>query len=184
MGTRGIVGFRVNEKDYLSYNHFDSYPDFLGEGVKAAIQWLLVNHPLDYSVVRERIANLKGVERDSHYDEIRRVSREPILWMNGEETRMIFENEFVRDSCFCEYGYIINFDTEQVEFYRGFQEKPHTKGRYSDLEILDFYKEQLKDPNSKIDPYYPIALHESYSFLEWANLSMEELEKSLREEMV
>ena len=30
MGTRGICGFRFDDKDYLAYNHFDSYPSGLG----------------------------------------------------------------------------------------------------------------------------------------------------------
>jgi len=29
-GTRGIIGFRLNSQDKLTYNHFDSYPDGLG----------------------------------------------------------------------------------------------------------------------------------------------------------
>ena len=33
MGTRGSLGFICEDKEYLNYNHFDSYPDGLGEEV-------------------------------------------------------------------------------------------------------------------------------------------------------
>lgn len=31
MGTRGCYGFRKNGMDKLTYNHYDSYPDYLGK---------------------------------------------------------------------------------------------------------------------------------------------------------
>jgi hypothetical protein len=37
MGTRGIVGFVVDGQEKLSYNHFDSYPDYLGVHT---LEWL------------------------------------------------------------------------------------------------------------------------------------------------
>lgn len=33
MGTRGTFGFKLNGKMIMSYNHFDSYPDDLGEKI-------------------------------------------------------------------------------------------------------------------------------------------------------
>ena len=33
MGTRGLWGFRKNGEDKLTYNHYDSYPDYLGRTV-------------------------------------------------------------------------------------------------------------------------------------------------------
>ena len=30
MATRGLVGIRYRDKDYLIYKHFDSYPEALG----------------------------------------------------------------------------------------------------------------------------------------------------------
>ena len=38
MGTRGCVGFRINKKDKLTYNHFDSYPTELGKNVMLFIK--------------------------------------------------------------------------------------------------------------------------------------------------
>ena len=30
MGTRGVTGFVADGKWYVTYNHFDSYPEYLG----------------------------------------------------------------------------------------------------------------------------------------------------------
>jgi len=35
MGTRGAYGFRKNGIDKVTYNHFDSYPEQLGESLEA-----------------------------------------------------------------------------------------------------------------------------------------------------
>ena len=33
MSTRGLYGFRKNNRDKTTYNHFDSYPDYLGREI-------------------------------------------------------------------------------------------------------------------------------------------------------
>lgn len=38
---------------------------------------------------------------------------------------------FINDSLFCEWGYIVNFDTKTLEVYQGFQTDPYDKGRYA-----------------------------------------------------
>ena len=43
-------------------------------------------------------------------------------------------NSFIRDSLFCEWGYILNLDEGVLEVYQGFQKSPHDNGRYSDTE--------------------------------------------------
>ncbi len=35
MSTRGLYGFRKNEQDKTTYNHSDSYPDWLGRKFEA-----------------------------------------------------------------------------------------------------------------------------------------------------
>ena len=37
---------------------------------------------------------------------------------------MVSLQDFIKDSLFCEYGYIINMDTKKLEMYEGFQKKP------------------------------------------------------------
>lgn len=38
---------------------------------------------------------------------------------------------FILDSYACTWAYILNFDTEMLEIYRGNQTKPHSYGRYA-----------------------------------------------------
>jgi hypothetical protein len=45
---------------------------------------------------------------------------------------MMDSSEFLADSLFCEWAYIINLDTEILEIYKGFQKKVG-KGRYAKM---------------------------------------------------
>jgi len=47
-------------------------------------------------------------------------------------------DEFILDSLFCEYGYIMNYDTNELEVYTGFQKEP-PEGRYCDSGVIDGY---------------------------------------------
>jgi hypothetical protein len=42
--------------------------------------------------------------------------------------------DFIRDSLFCEYAYVVNLDDGLFEVYEGFQREPHDKGRYAAIE--------------------------------------------------
>src|SRR4051812_34899183 len=44
MGTRGAFGIRYGEQDKLVYNHFDSYPEGLGDKLFQKIQEAIVAH--------------------------------------------------------------------------------------------------------------------------------------------
>lgn len=41
-------------------------------------------------------------------------------------------HEFLYNSLFCEYAYIINLDTRKLEFYTGSNRNPEANGRYAD----------------------------------------------------
>lgn len=53
----------------------------------------------------------------------------------GKEQETIIPEEcavdFMADSVFCEYAYILNLDTEELEYYRGRNTDPHAAGRYT-----------------------------------------------------
>jgi hypothetical protein len=42
---------------------------------------------------------------------------------------MIERNDFIKDSLFCEFGYIINLETNELEIYKGGQKAPQ-ENRY------------------------------------------------------
>lgn len=142
MSTRGTFGFHENGKDRLYYNHYDSYPEGLGEA--------FINY-------------LKGCETNWI---------EPII-SNPRER----DDDFILDSLFCEYGYIMNKDTNELEVYVGFQKEP-PEGRYHDYipsdkeyyacglltaihmdtinhyttkELIDFIEEEERERNGETD---------------------------------
>ena len=63
-------------------------------------------------------------------------------------------NDFLIDSLFCEYAYIINLDKNVLEFYRGFNKDKNAKGRYASL----ISKWNASDPNMNGEDYYGVKL--------------------------
>jgi hypothetical protein len=54
---------------------------------------------------------------------------------------MIEGASFLIDSLFCEYAYIINLDTEELEVYKGFNQDPDADGRYAKLKNPDWTRD-------------------------------------------
>jgi hypothetical protein len=168
MGTRGSVGFIVEDKPYLNYNHYDSYPDGLGEDVLDFIT--KVNKEQGWNKFKENAKNvieLKGkritdpeiIERYKKYADLgvsEQTYEDPYClfrniqgsWMNeiyiGELQHYTFDNGFIKDSLFCEYAYVINLDTMKLEFYDGFQKNPQKDNRFGE--------------SSEEEGYYPCRL--------------------------
>jgi hypothetical protein len=149
MGTRGIFGFRIDGEDRLTYNHYDSYPEGLGVDVvdfvrsidnikevkeKArALEDISERKPTDEDIKKcEKYTNLNVSEQSEKdwYCLLRETQGDlqAILDVGFYEN----QNDFIYDSLFCEYGYIVNLDNETLEVYEGCQHSPHNKGRYCD----------------------------------------------------
>ncbi len=161
MGTRGLYGFRKNGVDKLTYNHYDSYPSYLGRKMIEFIQ----EYCLD---LNEIYKNIILVDEDSEPTESQikeceiladlSVSKQSLTdWycllrnaqgnpkMYGEGLKYMIDNkDFILDSVFCEYAYIINLDTKKLEIYNGFQKVPDESNVYG------------CKPNE--DGYYPCKL--------------------------
>jgi hypothetical protein len=169
MGTRGVVGFHVNGKDKVSYNHSDSYPSGLGAEVLAFIQGtslaeikktaeriILIDE--DIPPTPEQIKDCEpwtdlGVSSQSTSDWyclLRGAQGDLSAYTDGLKY-MPDSNSFLLDSLFCEYAYIINTDEQVLEFYSGFNKKSRLrKGRYAAIQ---------SEPDSN---YYGVALIKKY----------------------
>lgn len=177
MGTRGFIGFVVDGTEKIAYNHSDSYPGGLGTDV---LDWLLSWAALDRGVeiARETARALRVVEpdstptaedierlksysnlsvgRQSHADWyvlLRETQGNPRLMLQAgviEDAR-----DFPRDSLFAEWGYVVDFDAETFEVYKGFQRAPHDKGRFAD-------REPYVPPHRTEVEYWPCALIASW----------------------
>jgi hypothetical protein len=171
MSTRGC--FRVDGKDKLTYNHSDSYPEGLGQEFVTQVKALVKKHGLDG--LRLKASALRLVDVDTKptkadIDMYQKFSDTNVHsqtlddWycllrdLQGdlagclEAGVMLDGNNFILDSLYCEYAYILNLDDGVIEFYNGFQEKPHEKGRYT---------KQL-EREARSEKYYPCALAISF----------------------
>lgn len=119
MGTRGLVGFRVSGEDKLTCNNFDSYPEVLGRSCADFIE------DIDINAARKRVSAIKQTD---NWDA---ESYGCMLGRMLESGKYQDHHEFIEDSLWCEWAYIINLDDEVLEIYKGFQTRPHSNGRYA-----------------------------------------------------
>jgi len=173
MGTRGVVGVKVNGEYKVTYNHFDSYPDCLGEEVVALCNslsdkglWMKFKEMMQQvELVNSDDTPSKEVQdayiTEGFFDGM--VSRQtPSEWycllrnlqgteifhaiLDGKCKHMINSFDFLKDSLFCEYAYIINLDALSLEFYEGFNEEPDKNSPLP-------FEQKTYDRQSK---YYPV----------------------------
>lgn len=152
MGTRGVWGVRYQNKDKITYNHFDSYPDNLGETIKKFI----IKHSVEelkqiaskiILVDRNMKPTKEQIEACKDYMNLYVSEQSPEDWYcllhksQGEPEAyikglifMIDSCNFMKDSLFCEWAYIINLDTNKLEIYRGFQKEPQNNRYYCEAD--------------------------------------------------
>ena len=169
MGTRGLYGFRKNGVDKLTYNHWDSYPDCLGHDV---VEFCKSTSIKEMNEIFDRIVLVEEdgtptkkqiVECMEFYDEgvgtgrvddwyclLRESQGDLNAYKNGLKY-MIDNGEFIKDSLFCEYAYIINLDTNCLEFWVGFQKEPREGNRYG------------METHDNMDKYYPCNMYSYYA---------------------
>lgn len=178
MGTRGAFGFRINGTDKITYNHFDSYPDGLGNNVVKWLETLSTGARCDGGSIADtktQAARLRVVDNDSkatieEQQELAEFADSSVgrgdmsSWYvllrhtQGNPQRildagvLIDSADFMADSLFCEFAYIVNFDEDTFEVYRGFQHEPHERGRYAHLPV----------EARSVGRYYPVALMGTY----------------------
>lgn len=158
MGTRGLYGFHKNGIDKLTYNHLDSYPDWLGKKIVEFCKCAGrdgMNSLFDHIelVSEDAKPTPKQIEYCMEHDlgvdggdwgwTLCPNQGCPENWLpfidSGLKIYMIDSLPFIKDSLFCEYAYIVNLDTDQLEFYCGFQHKPDETNRYGCEEDQGYY---------------------------------------------
>lgn len=140
MGTRGVFGFRLSGKEYVVYNHYDSYPDGLGVEVIKFIR--SVNVENGWSKLRDLVSALSLVNPESKPD-VATLARydglfssmannihartwssifsfiSPLFILQAVYTGTLIH--FPDDALFlkswsCEYAYIIDIDAMMLDF--------------------------------------------------------------------
>lgn len=62
MGTHGLLGFIIFGQRHAAYNHWDSYPQGLGEEI---INFILSLKPEDYATMARLVAEITWVDSES-----------------------------------------------------------------------------------------------------------------------
>lgn len=141
MGTRGALGFRKNREYKVTYNHYDSYPEELGQNILVFIKnhtieemndifnkIRLVNEdvPPDKETVAWLIENIDECKEDKlgrldytaeWYSLLRGLQGRLDLYAKAGV--MIDSQEFLKNNLFCEYAYIIDLDENVLKYYQG-----------------------------------------------------------------
>jgi hypothetical protein len=200
MSTRGVTGYVANGKWYVTYNHSDSYPSWLGmrvlEFCKTVKNW---------DLVKERVSKLTLVNGENQVDEdvkglyyqyynnpnvalgsmdakdksantwywfLRSLQGEEILKevAEGIVVHMIDSHDFMRDSLFCEWGYIIDLDEMVLRVYKGFNKAFDPNSALPPDIANDYFensKGSMKDLDGKVSEwdnnYYPVKELYAYS---------------------
>ncbi|MFG1949291.1 hypothetical protein [Nonomuraea sp. NPDC048826] len=148
MASRGFVGFVADQTQKIAYNHYDSAPDGIGLLVLA---WLrtAVGTP---DVLRERVAALRvatsgrptadDIERYGQYADPHASTHEitwmELLWQTQGDPEAMLRAGVIADASShpvdhpaCEWGYLVDLDSQVFEVYRGGQAAPHNRGRFA-----------------------------------------------------
>ncbi len=174
MSTRGVFGVRINGKDKLMYNHSDSYESGLGVYMLDTFRKMEKERGIDWIKQRAEALQLfdtdlppssENQEKLKPFSDLSVSERSLNDWycltrhLQGELEKVLEvgvaseSDSFITDSLFCEWGYIINLDDNKFEVYRGFQRRPHEKGRFA----KDVMPSEQQTYYSR-GPYYPCAL--------------------------
>ena len=141
MSTRGVYGFRLHGQDKITYNHSSSSPEFLG---KAFVEWIHQHSRAELEAIAsaldvvddttlptpEHLAALRPWTQkmgsmheetdiaDIWYTLLRSTQGDFHAWDQG--LRLIHDDHaFLSDGLFCEWGYVLDLDTETFEVYVG-----------------------------------------------------------------
>lgn len=151
MSTRGTIGFRMQKKDKVTYNHSDSYPSWLGINILSFIKDTPEPELKDIAsrielVDEDSTPSPEQIEAYSKYSDTSVSTRTKTDWycllrdtqgdLNHYRSgvrHMIDYHEFLKDSLSCEWAYIINIDSRELEIYRGYNKQKNLKngGRYA-----------------------------------------------------
>ena len=161
MSTRGLYGVVIDGEVKASYNHYDSYPSGLGYQILNEINagTLTAGHARYMRLVDESSAptqdqittmvdaglynpNVSSGDTAEWY--FLMCEAQGKLHANLTTGYMIDNLEFASDSLFCEWGYLVNFDTNRLEVYEGLNQNTPV-GRFQNAKRVGTY-------------YHPITL--------------------------
>jgi hypothetical protein len=163
VSTRGFVTLVIDGREKTVFNHYDSYPDGLGESVLAWLRDGAVNFP-DLLIERARALQMlpRSTEDEVAHAQTEVDARRAVYNLDNlahllEVGVAVDDSAFPLESFWAEWGYVIDLDAQRLEVYRGFQTAPHASGRFADR--------MLAQPHRVLGKlYYPVALVTGWPF--------------------
>lgn len=175
MSTRGLFAFKHNDKFYGFYNHYDSYPTGLGYDIINT--WF--DNKEQLAKVAANLSRIVSDDAEQTLDEVVDGEFEESLSYLENENSPVVRNQinFLADSLFCEWAYLIDCTKNEVLVFRGFNKQP--------IEVMhSIYQatEQLKTRCTVADNsgYYPCSFV-CQIFLDSPTLNRGDLLTTLRE---
>jgi hypothetical protein len=157
MGTRHltVVYDTAGELKIAQYGQWDGYPSATGCEILDFLRdtntvFMLKTYRLkECSFLTDK--DFETMSDPRLYPQLNRDLGSDILHLASSVSGLKLRNsiDFAADSLFCEWAYVIDFSTNNLEVYRGFSTEP-AKGRFADLPIM---------PGSE---YQPVTLVATY----------------------
>lgn len=197
MSTRGAYGFYKDGVTKVTYNHCDSYPAGLGNEIK---DFILLTGKEQMNQIFDRIKLVNGREKptseemerlktfyngdvnggaEEYYNLLRETQGDLKAYLVYPELDIMIDSEdFLQDSLFCEWAYIINIDDSILEIYKGFQTQPGLSRYENDETIKSSKEESIKH---SMDAYYAVSMVKKVPFSEVKDFDMEKFEEEMNE---
>jgi hypothetical protein len=163
MGTRNLtIVISEGKTKVAQYGQWDGYPE--GQG-KTVLKFL---RKCDLNVFKEKLKRVSFLTQKKTdklwneckikgdnivYPELSRDTGAKVLQLiyDGKAVKLWNRSDFLKDSLFCEWVYIIDLDKGKFEVYSSYSKKPLTK------------KDRFYNVKFKKDSCYPIKIIKSYS---------------------
>lgn len=136
MGTRGLIGFIIKGVRKGAYNHFDSYPEGLGNDIVKFILALRKEDIIKMQTLVEAVSTrcsairrLPGTLADpppqlvwvTEIDSSTTHNRDLLQRVWEGQKEVVDATDFLYDGMFCEYAYFVDFDKRRIEVFAGWE---------------------------------------------------------------
>tara|TARA_B100000745_G_C20033176_1_gene351828 strand:- start:28 stop:618 length:591 start_codon:yes stop_codon:yes gene_type:complete len=182
MGTRHLVAAIVdNEFRVAQYGQFDGYPTGQGQDLVDYLRKVDISelyervkqvrfaNDEDIETVRELLNQFNKMLPDYEgYEELERKLEPFAPSCSSEIFEYLMDNpdclplkdnsNFGKDSLFCEWAYIVNFDTNSLEVYKGFNMNPVPESN----PFAKGFVPHVPAYRAGEDPYHPVSLVAEY----------------------
>ncbi len=144
MGTRGLIGYRINDTVVAQYQQYDSYPSGVGNDFLRDVRELVQDRSrvleliYDIHVIHDADAKVPAdvrmvLEANGYTDNPNNYKPEDMTWYfalrnNQGELKKTLESgyiindpDFANDALFCEWAYIWDLIRMEVHVYKGYE---------------------------------------------------------------